>query len=470
MFVGTPQPGRSDPPPLPMEIGLSDSFAGSSAGFRLVVYAVLMGMDMAAITAGTVFAFAVHPSMVGMSRLLPLLAILPLYSILALFSNAYDKDAVLAVQLSCARVTKAFVIAVLLIIVLASPFTFEPPLPPTLFVTGAVSAYALLITGRVAMNMFIHGRARDRFIASVYLIDESDAMVPPRGYRAIDCQAAGLKPDIDDPVMLHRLATLLLKVDQVLVACPPERRERWAVVLKGLGVEGGLLIPEFERLGIQNAHLAPDLPIIVVSKGPLNLRNRVLKRVLDLSIAMPLLIVLGPPMLVVALAIKLDSKGPVLFKQQRIGRRNHLFNIYKFRSMRVESTDGDGTRSTTRDDDRITRVGAIIRKTSIDELPQLFNVLFGDMSMVGPRPHALGSRAQDQLFWEIDSRYFVRHAVKPGITGIAQVRGYRGATHKREDLTFRLQSDLEYLSEWSVWLDLSLMLRTVRVLLHKNAY
>ena len=169
-------------------------------------------------------------------------------------------------------------------------------------------------------------------------------------------------------------------------------------------------------------------------------------------------------------ADQLDSTGPVLFRQQRIGRRNHLFHIYKFRSMRAESSDGDGTRSTTRDDDRITRVGSIIRKTSIDELPQLFNVLLGDMSLVGPRPHALGSRAQNMLFWEIDSRYFIRHAVKPGITGIAQVRGYRGATHKREDLTFRLQADLEYQSQWSVWLDLVLMLRTVRVLFHKNAY
>jgi lipopolysaccharide/colanic/teichoic acid biosynthesis glycosyltransferase len=138
--------------------------------------------------------------------------------------------------------------------------------------------------------------------------------------------------------------------------------------------------------------------------------------------------------------------------------------------MRSDATDAVGERSATRNDDRITRVGALIRRTSIDELPQLLNVLKGDMSLVGPRPHALGSLAGEELFWEVSETYWVRHALKPGITGLAQVRGHRGATAAAEDLQVRLRSDLEYLMNWSLSLDLLILVRTCGVLFHKNAF
>src|SRR3546814_2980638 len=141
-------------------------------------------------------------------------------------------------------------------------------------------------------------------------------------------------------------------------------------------------------------------------------------------------------MLAVAIAIKLESRGSVFFRQERLGRGNRLFLVYKFRSMRVEKCDENGDRSTARDDDRITRVGQFIRRTSIDELPQLWNVLRGEMSLVGPRPHALGSRAGGAPFWDVDRRYWYRHATKPGLTGLAQVRGYR----RSEEHTSELQS------------------------------
>jgi lipopolysaccharide/colanic/teichoic acid biosynthesis glycosyltransferase len=129
-----------------------------------------------------------------------------------------------------------------------------------------------------------------------------------------------------------------------------------------------------------------------------------------------------------------------------------------------------GNQSASRDDDRVTRVGRFLRSTSIDELPQLINVLLGSMSVVGPRPHALGSLAGDQLFWHVDERYWHRHALKPGITGLAQIRGFRGATHTREHLTSRLQADLEYMSGWSLWRDVSIVLSTAKVLVHPDAY
>ena len=144
--------------------------------------------------------------------------------------------------------------------------------------------------------------------------------------------------------------------------------------------------------------------------------------------------------------------------------------MLKFRTMRVESEDADGDRSAARDDDRVTRVGAFLRRTSLDELPQLLNVFAGDMSLVGPRPHAIGSRAGEKLFWEVDEAYWLRHAAKPGMTGLAQVRGFRGATECENDLTDRLKSDLEYMTGWSLIRDVAILFRTVRVLVHQKAF
>jgi lipopolysaccharide/colanic/teichoic acid biosynthesis glycosyltransferase len=194
------------------------------------------------------------------------------------------------------------------------------------------------------------------------------------------------------------------------------------------------------------------------------------KRVFDVMLAGGALVVLMPVWILIAISVKVDSPGPIFFSQIRIGRSNQMFRLMKFRSMRVDGSDGAGARSTSRDDDRITRVGKIIRSTSIDELPQLLNVLKGDMSIVGPRPHALGSRAAEKLFWEVDERYWHRHAAKPGLTGLAQVRGYRGATLYEDDLRNRLQADLEYLEHWSIWRDIKIILLTFRVLLHRNAF
>jgi lipopolysaccharide/colanic/teichoic acid biosynthesis glycosyltransferase len=202
----------------------------------------------------------------------------------------------------------------------------------------------------------------------------------------------------------------------------------------------------------------------------LDLRSRALKRAFDFTIAFGLCTLIAWLLVITAIAIKLDSKGPVLFKQLRMGRGNRLFYVYKFRSMRNDTTDHSGTRSASKDDDRITRVGKFIRATSIDELPQLFNVLKGDMSLVGPRPHALGSKAGDDLFWQIDVRYWLRHSAKPGITGLAQIRGFRGATGTRRDLTERLRYDLEYLRNWSLYRDIGILLATFGVVVHKNAY
>jgi exopolysaccharide biosynthesis polyprenyl glycosylphosphotransferase len=211
-------------------------------------------------------------------------------------------------------------------------------------------------------------------------------------------------------------------------------------------------------------------PTIVVAGGPLQFRDRIIKRLFDFAVACIATILLSPILLAAALAVKLTSPGPVLFRQPRMGLDARSFEIYKFRSMRADRADTKAETLTRRDDDRVTAVGRFLRKTSIDELPQLFNVLRGDMSIVGPRPHAAAAKAGDSLYWEVDDRYWERHCIKPGMTGLAQVRGHRGATDHHQDLIDRLQSDLEYVTAWSILRDLRIIVATIGVLVHHKAY
>jgi lipopolysaccharide/colanic/teichoic acid biosynthesis glycosyltransferase len=173
------------------------------------------------------------------------------------------------------------------------------------------------------------------------------------------------------------------------------------------------------------------------------------------------LVALSPVLALVALAIALDSKGPILFRQPRLGFNNRIFLCYKFRSMYHDMADLKADRQTTRDDPRITRVGKWIRKFSLDELPQLLNVLNGSMSLVGPRPHAPNTKAAEHLFADVVRQYAVRHRVKPGITGWAQVNGWRGETKTVAEIESRVKCDLYYIDHWTLGFDLKIMIMTV---------
>ncbi|MDF8334982.1 exopolysaccharide biosynthesis polyprenyl glycosylphosphotransferase [Novosphingobium cyanobacteriorum] len=292
---------------------------------------------------------------------------------------------------------------------------------------------------------------------------------PQRAVPAIDV-AAYFNVDCPGPEDYDRLAQVLGQVDRVIVECPAERRAAWAHVLKGMNVHAEVVAPELSDFHPMGIGRFANSPTLVIAQGPLGLRDRLMKRLFDTVFSGLAVLFFSPLLIFVALAIKLDSEGPVFFRQPRIGRQNRIFYVFKFRSMHVNQLDHGGTRSTQRGDPRVTRVGRIIRATSIDELPQLFNVLKGDMSVVGPRPHAIHSTAEDLLFWDIDSRYWQRHACKPGITGLAQVKGFRGATNYKRDLTDRVTADLEYLARWTLWNDILIIMRTFAVLVHKNAY
>ena len=195
------------------------------------------------------------------------------------------------------------------------------------------------------------------------------------------------------------------------------------------------------------------------------INRSVLKRWIDVLVASVLLVILAPVGFVIALAIKLESPGPVLFWQLRYGCNRSSFFICKFRSMTVTESKGDFTQA-SRNDARVTRVGRFLRRTSLDEFPQLYNVLRGEMSLVGPRPHAI---AMDDAFAQVISNFNDRHLVRPGLTGLAQVEGYRGPTEALEQIEHRVQHDRLYISRWSVLLDMKILVRTFFVLTGPNA-
>jgi Undecaprenyl-phosphate glucose phosphotransferase len=203
------------------------------------------------------------------------------------------------------------------------------------------------------------------------------------------------------------------------------------------------------------------VPLLDLFDKPIADWDLVLKWLFDKIVGSLMLIMLAPVMIIIAIAVKLDSRGPVLFRQKRYGFNNELIEVFKFRSMYADKADENAVKLVTRNDPRVTRVGRIIRKMSLDELPQLFNVVFkGNLSLVGPRPHALHAKAEDRLYDQVVDGYFARHKVKPGITGWAQVNGWRGETNTSEKIQRRVEHDLYYIENWSVFFDLYILALT----------
>jgi exopolysaccharide biosynthesis polyprenyl glycosylphosphotransferase len=228
--------------------------------------------------------------------------------------------------------------------------------------------------------------------------------------------------------------------------------------------------------------LLPDLPIadlvsrtvipagttvaIEIQRTPLSMLERAQKRCLDIGIASIALLFLAPLLIMTAISVKLDSPGSVIFRQTRRGFNGRPFDIWKFRSM-TTSENGDLVRQARREDTRVTRIGRLLRKSSLDELPQFWNVLRGEMSLVGPRPHAL---AHDSYYDQMISNYAYRHHVKPGLTGWAQINGLRGETPTIDLMEKRVEYDVWYVSNWSIWLDVRILIRTAIVLFYQDAY
>jgi polysaccharide biosynthesis protein PslA len=397
------------------------------------------------------------------------LATVPAFLLLAWANHAYTAHAVCQAWDGSRRAILSFLAALALVGATTFFLKVTQEVSRSVVGLGGVTAVALLAAVRLLI-----ARAAARHVGGAalneVLIQDGRHVPAEPGILVLDAERDGVSTGLDDPIIMDRLGRFLKAADRVVVACAPAKRERWVSMLKAAGVDGEVLADEIDHLGAVGLGSYAGTTTLVVASGPLALGDRVLKRTLDLLLCLILLPLLALPMLAIALAIKLDSAGPVFFRQPRVGLGNRVFSMYKFRSMAATGSDRLGSQSTRRGDPRITRVGRFIRATSLDEVPQILNVLAGSMSIVGPRPHPLECKAEDRLFWEIDERYWHRHAVKPGMTGLAQVRGFRGATEKEADLVNRLHADLEYMAGWTIWRDLAIIVATFRVLMHRNAF
>jgi polysaccharide biosynthesis protein PslA len=219
------------------------------------------------------------------------------------------------------------------------------------------------------------------------------------------------------------------------------------------------------ELPIRGIGYFADVPVLDIVYTPLRHARSLCKWLEDKLLALLILAFVGPLMAVIAILIKLDSRGPVFFTQERFGFSNNVIRVLKYRTMYHDSCDPSGAQRTVRNDPRVTRVGRILRSLSLDELPQLINVLIGDMSVVGPRPHAVGMKAGERPYHLVVAQYPHRHRVKPGITGWAQVNGCRGEVSTLEKAHRRVEFDLHYIERWSLWLDFKILLMTIKILL-----
>ncbi len=439
---------------------------------RLRTYALLLLLDAALLHIAFVSAGAIYEGVWLYQRnLVAVQTMLPVFFTIALYNKTYSGEALTNWVFAARQALIALLLSAALLNFVAfytkSNAQFSRVSVTLGLILSAIALVALRRLVPIIIEKFWAGRTLNRLI-----IDDGGPGFVHTKADTISAAEYELDPTSHDPFMLDRLGRMLQNQDKVVVSCPHERREAWAFLLKSTGVYGEIVSEPLHLLGATGIHRydGQERTTLVVSTGPLALRSRISKRLFDIIVAGAALAALSPVLLFIAFRIKLEDGGPILFVQRRLGRGNQFFNMLKFRSMRVELNDADGARSTGREDDRITKVGAFIRRTSIDELPQIINVLRGDMSIVGPRPHALGSRANSKLFWEVDAQYWRRHCLKPGLTGLAQVRGHRGATEQEKDLTDRLKSDLEYISGWSLRRDVEIVLKTVAVLRHDNAY
>ena len=288
--------------------------------------------------------------------------------------------------------------------------------------------------------------------------------------RALDtCAGSAKLGKVDDIIEFARRT----RIDLVLFALPISAETRILEMLKKLWV-----LPVDIRLSAHTNKLRfrprsysylGEVPTLDVFEAPITDWDLVMKWLFDHIAGAIILLLASPLMALVALAVKLDSPGPALFRQKRFGFNNERIDVFKFRSLYHHQADPLAAKVVTKNDSRVTRVGRFIRKTSLDELPQLFNVVFKtNLSLVGPRPHAVQGKLQSQLFDEAVDGYFARHRVKPGITGWAQINGWRGEVDSEEKIQKRVEFDLYYIENWSVLLDLVILLKTPLALMTKN--
>jgi Undecaprenyl-phosphate glucose phosphotransferase len=335
----------------------------------------------------------------------------------------------------------------------------------------------LAARGQIEQRIAFYGADPDSVALSKQLLESLH--FPHLRFIGIADDRARFTPIADLPMLgdLRSLCEMARRgeLDQVLISgakFTPKRLEQIVDGLSEVAVDVSLIPPQAVELAPNyRVNLLGTVPVLTLWQRPFRDMNQVVKRAEDLVLSSIALVILSPILLLTAVLVRLSSSGPILFVQPRVGFNNETINVFKFRTMYTDMTDVGARKTTTRDDPRVTPAGRFLRRFSIDELPQLFNVLLGSMSLVGPRPHGTEMIVGDRFYHEAVRGYAGRHRVKPGITGYAQVKGLRGEVRTIERAKRRVELDKYYVDHWSFWLDIWIMIATVRaVLFDRDAY
>ncbi|MCB4858158.1 undecaprenyl-phosphate glucose phosphotransferase [Sphingobium sp. PNB] len=409
-----------------------------------------------------------------------------IFVIVAQLTGAYEVELLFSVRKNWSRLFSAWLGTALLLLSLGFMLRLMPAIPRSGILLWFASGLALLALSRAVLVLIarhlkrrgcfnrrcaIYGAGEQGRDLAHYIINHDKLTLSLIGFyddrdheRLGECLPLPLRGDMEDLVSAIRAG----EVDQVILALPWAGEVRLRQIVAALSVTPVQIRLAPEKAGFAYARmpvmLLGGLPVMTLHEKPMHGSRVMEKWAEDRLLSLLLLILSSPLFLLIALAIKIESPGPVFFVQRREGFNCHDFRILKFRSMHADKCEADHIVQAKRDDQRVTRVGAFLRKTSLDELPQLLNVLSGDMSLVGPRPHAPSTRAAGRLFSDVLTSYVARHKVKPGLTGWAQICGWRGETDTEDKLIRRIEHDLYYIENWSIWFDLYIILRTVFVL------
>lgn len=347
---------------------------------RLQIYAAFLMLDAIAILLAFQFTSYVYIGQAAdENTMLQAQILIPIFWTTALSMQVYSLTAITRTFFAQRRVAAALLMSGALLMFAGFATKSTENFSRFASILGLAVALFLLVWLRALMRPLVRSHCGESAVNVLMIDDGGDALRVPHAYH-IDAREHHLRPDLSDPHMLDRLGLYMMNMDRVMVSCTPERRGPWALVFKSANVSGEIVDREVRELGVIGARRGRDFGSLVVSSGPLGLRSRAIKRAFDTTLAVAAVLALSPLLITVAILIKLEDGGPILFVQRRTGRGNRFFPIFKFRSMRAEKADAAGTRSASLDDDRITRIGRLIRRTSVDELPQLFNVILGHMS------------------------------------------------------------------------------------------
>ena len=446
---------------------------------------VLRAVDVFLFFASALVVYAIylegHPSSPIEKYIGPVLIVVLIQQNVFHFFQVYRRSTMLSFRVQLKHVLTAWCTVFVLILLVAFVTKSTSDYSRVWSIACFLSTGCLLLISRVVLRAKIRGWIEEgRLSRNVVIVGGGaegaeliEFMRNRSGYVQLlgffDDRADRVPNEIDGVYRLGSVGDLLPyarthRVDMVLVALPWEAESRILSLVNQLKE-----LPVDIRLSPQNTGQrlihggysdVGGVPMLNLLERPLNEWQMFAKEVEDRLLASLLLVFVAPLMLIVALGIRMESRGPVLFRQKRYGFNNTLIEVYKFRTMFTEMTDHNAEKLATRDDPRITPFGRFLRRSSLDELPQLFNVLKGEMSFVGPRPHAVAAKAADRLYSDVMDEYASRHRIKPGITGWAQVNGWRGNTDTEDKLRKRVEHDLYYIENWSLWFDFKIIVMT----------